>query len=398
MTVLHVIPDDKFWTTIKALFDKVAVRNQYVCIINNEELKTKYVDFNAVQVISSKDAGSLWQREDIDVVVFHSIPFEYYDYILSVEGSVVVMVVSWGYDIYYPQADCPPLLPLKLYKPRTSHLLRKIEKATHQSLVKIKGRLKYFLKKDYRNQISTKKLLIQNSIRKQRTALDRIDFWATVLPPEYEMLKEQVGIKAQYVSFNYTNRYLIDEPSRIDPDSANTILVGNSADPTNNHLDIISIIKHRGIQNKLFIPAAYGSIEYRDAVIRYVESHSIDCDILTELIPREEYKRRLMDCRAAIFGHIRQQSIGNINICMLQGIKVFLYKDSIAYKFFKSIGSYVYSIEDDLYKEELLTPLTKEQNELNKKNLDWLSLDYVVPRMNHFFERMGSRTNQEHKQ
>lgn len=390
MRVLHVIPDDKFWTTIKTMFDLVSVQNEFFCIVNHDSPKTRFVDPVRVSVVSKGKAHSLWSRDDVDVFIFHSIPFEYYDYVLSINCKIPVIVVSWGFDIYSPQMGCPPLLPLVLYKTKTASLL-KAKDRSWTLFSQTKRLLKYCLDREYRVNRITEREQIHERIILQQQVLNRINYWATVLPNEYDLLRDHLGVKALPFPLHYTYRHLSDTIQTIDFAKAEWILVGNSADPSNNHLDILELLDRRSIRSHLFIPLAYGEDKYRDAVVDYVKTHSLACDIQTELVPREEYKIKLMNCRAAVFGHIRQQAIGNINICMLQGIKVFLYKDSVAYKFFKSLGSFVYSIEDDLFLEELLKPLTKEQNELNRKNLDWLSLDDVIPKVERAFEGMKGR-------
>ena len=389
MRILHVIPDDKFWTTIKAMFDLVDVQNEYYCIVDNCLSKTRFVDSTIMSTIPRESSFSLWNREDIDVYIFHSIPFEYYDHILCINGNKPIIVVSWGFDIYSPQKGCPPLLPLPLYKPKTASLLKTNGERRILSS-RAKRVFKFLLKKDYRIQRLGERQLAHERVIKQRQVLNRVDYWATVLPNEFELLRTHSRIKALPFPLHYTYRHLSDEIPTIDSRNAELLLIGNSADPSNNHIDILDLLERRNIRRGLFIPMAYGDDKFRDVVVGYVKSHSLTCDIQTELVPREEYKKKLMHCRAAVFGHIRQQAVGNINICMLQGIKVFLYKDSVAYKYFKSIGSFVFSIEDDLFPEEILKPLTKEQNELNRKNLDWLSLDYVVPEVEKALEKIES--------
>ena len=369
------------------MFDRVNVQNEYVCIVNKKTIKTKFVDPDIVQTIPQDKASTLWNRENVDVFVFHSIPYEYYDYVLSIGSNRIVIAVSWGFDIYYSQMGCPPLLQLVLYKPKTSRLLKDLNKTSFVKL-KIRRALKCLLKREYRiRRLNEKQQLNERRIL-QRRVLDRIDFWSTVLPFEYELLRTHVGIVADSFPIHYTYRFLSESFPTIDVGKVGSIMIGNSSDPTNNHLDILDILTRRRIQNRLFVPLAYGVDDYRDAIVNYLMSHSIDSDIQTELVPRKEYMEKLMHCGAAVLGHIRQQAVGNLNLCMLLGIKVFLFKESIAYHYFKSLGSFVYSIEDDLFPEELLKPLTKEQIEINRKNLDWLSLDRVIPEVNQAFERI----------
>ena len=62
----------------------------------------------------------------------------------------------------------------------------------------------------------------------------------------------------------------------------------------------------------------------------------------------------------AIFGNIRQEAIGNITKSLSRGVKVFLWKDSIAYKQFVKDGFYIYTIDNDLNEEALKVPLSYE--------------------------------------
>ena len=69
---------------------------------------------------------------------------------------------------------------------------------------------------------------------------------------------------------------------------------------------------------------------------------------MEDFIPKEEYFRIIDQCGVAIFGHVRQQAVGNISHMLLKGKKVFLYKDSIIYKSFTSLNYKLFSLEDDL--------------------------------------------------
>ena len=51
---------------------------------------------------------------------------------------------------------------------------------------------------------------------------------------------------------------------------------------------------------------------------------------------------------------------------MLHGSKVYLYRDSIAYKYFSKAGYYVYTIEDDLTDSHIALSLSKPEREQNK--------------------------------
>jgi hypothetical protein len=71
------------------------------------------------------------------------------------------------------------------------------------------------------------------------------------------------------------------------------------------------------------------------------------------------YFELLASVSHAIFGVIRQQAMGNIDFCLKNGVKIFLFQDSIVYKELIDQGYKVFSIEDDLTTDNLDLPLSK---------------------------------------
>ena len=195
MKVLHIVPDDKFWRPVIAIFDRLEVDNEYVSILEDGD-RLLFVDSNQIAPISKEESISLWKRNDVDVYVFHSIPASNYDRILSIGGDKIVVVVSWGYDLYYSQQGCPPLLPLDLYKPLTTRLMNRMKRLSFWTAIKrFVKRVVYYEKS--RKYEKAKKRLQSITKEKQRKAVDRVDYWATIIPNEYEMLKKELRIRAQ---------------------------------------------------------------------------------------------------------------------------------------------------------------------------------------------------------
>ena len=86
---------------------------------------------------------------------------------------------------------------------------------------------------------------------------------------------------------------------------------------------------------------------------------------MTKLLPLEEYRAIINSISHAVFGMIRQQGLGNIWLCISNGVKIYLYKDSIVYKELKKMGFVCYSIEDDLTTESLSSCLSEKDAENN---------------------------------
>ena len=71
------------------------------------------------------------------------------------------------------------------------------------------------------------------------------------------------------------------------------------------------------------------------------------------MLPQNEYEDVLSSVSHAIFGAIRQQALGNIYNCLLRGVKVYMYEDSILYKELKKKGYVIFTIESDLTTDSL---------------------------------------------
>ncbi|SHM19219.1 TDP-N-acetylfucosamine:lipid II N-acetylfucosaminyltransferase [Flavobacterium chilense] len=96
-------------------------------------------------------------------------------------------------------------------------------------------------------------------------------------------------------------------------DSIN-VLVGNSTDPTNEHISIFDMLEGEiEFINKIFCPLSYGTHdEYRDKIIIEGARRFGDKFVpLTELMTIEKYIDFLKTIDVAVFNHNRQQAMGN---------------------------------------------------------------------------------------
>ena len=132
--------------------------------------------------------------------------------------------------------------------------------------------------------------------------------------------------------------------------SKQKILLGNSADPTNNHLDACRFIK-RHLTNtdyEIYSPLAYGEKAYSTTF------QTLAFDILgnsfhplTNFMTRKKYLEFLDMMDVVIMYHNRQQAYGNIISSIMLGKPVFLKSSNPAYHTFISMGiTSVYQIEE----------------------------------------------------
>lgn len=128
----------------------------------------------------------------------------------------------------------------------------------------------------------------------------------------------------------------------------NKVLVGNSADPTNCHFEIFNLLaKIDCTELEIFCPLSYGSSKYRDDVINYGKRlFGKNFFPLTQFIELNEYKLFLDTIDVAIFGHNRQQAMGNTIYLLSNNIPVYIREGTSQFDLFKKLGITFYTLND----------------------------------------------------
>jgi len=347
MKILHVFTDSFFFESVSIFFDSLDnVDNLYLFYTKKKNYKfSKIRSPQKITVVHSyNDYVSNFHRADIDIIYFHSIHFKFYKYFKFIDESKIVIWWCFGTEIYSKGITNSTILPLKIYKPLTYSYLK--------SHLTIRERL-----------ISIFRLVFGWHYASQRKkAIERVDYFAPVLPQDYYMMKKwctylrakpfmlECGPEAPLSkSFNYLS-------------TPGNILVGHSLTYTTNLLDILPLFDNIEISKnrKILVPISYGK-DY-GGITNFEEMINNDNILwLDKIIPLPEYTELFKSITHAVFGMIRQQATGNVDLCICNGVKMFLYKDSIVYQYLKSRGYFVYTIEEDLTAEALITPLTHKE-------------------------------------
>ncbi len=199
-------------------------------------------------------------------------------------------------------------------------------------------------------------------------AIQKIDIVVPVVPNEYKLVKG-LKINPSYAPFSYDclENILNDKINDTVLDAKN-ILIGNSGDPSNNHISAFKrIAKFDLKERKVIVPLSYGgSKEYIDYVIAkgnyYFGENFVP---LKKFMPLQEYNQLISSCGFVIFNHIRQQAVGNIITLGYMGAKFFLNEKSPVYKYYKSLGLHLYSTKTILL-AELNENLSQEKYNVNK--------------------------------
>lgn len=315
--ILHIFPDDKFFDSVSTFFDLIPnIRNEYVYLCS-KDYQFKYIKLiSKIKCIYEyEEYTNFIKGTDADIIYLHSLnDWEMFKYIPS---NKKIIWWSWGYDIYEPTTFfTKPILNISLYKKKTTELLKREQQLSAKFISLLKAPYYWYMKKVVNNRISK--------------ILNRIDYYTPVLPIEYDLLMGRKDFHAKPFclesgpGINRSLNFSYHE-------NAETILIGNSYTPTNNHLDIFEIIKTINVgDRKILIPINYGSgypLPPNDFKSKFTFNDNIIW--LDKFIDYEEYVKLQTYVTHAIFGFLRQQGFGNIQICLSQGVKIFLYKTSL---------------------------------------------------------------------
>ena len=244
--IVHLFEDQKFVDITIENFENISKgKNRYIVFSDSSLLK--YVN-RADQV---KILPNSWKEINIDAIledckllIIHCLsPLKLY-ILKKIPKNITVVWSVWGADAY-PYFD-----KKNLYEPLTD----KVERSSIKQLLKSTFIYNIYHFHKYR----------VFSVNKEIGTLKKINYLITVLPYEYELIKKEFQLRAKYLDYNYgINRFNEQCFSQL----GDSVLLGNSSDYSNNHLDIFEFIKDS--DKKLIVPLSYaGYRNYRDLVIK----------------------------------------------------------------------------------------------------------------------------------
>lgn len=182
----------------------------------------------------------------------------------------------------------------------------------------------------------------------RRPVIRNIGHLVTYIKGDYELAQQWYGAKGSYHEcFMYTSNLYKDYQVPEKHHTSINILVGNSADPSNNHFGMLETLEAFKDQDiKIYAPLSYGNPEHAQQVITEGQKQFGEKFIpLTEMMPFQEYLEFLGLIDIAIFNHKRQQAMGNTITLLGLGKKVYMRSDVTQWQFFKEHGIDVFDIE-----------------------------------------------------
>lgn len=200
----------------------------------------------------------------------------------------------------------------------------------------------------------------------KRYVIKRMGYLVTGNRGDYEYaVKYYNSIGTRINSFVYPSNLYKEYYLRPKQNSNINILLGNSADPTNHHIEVLqNLEKYKNENIQIFAPLSYGDDVYAKDVMIY--GHKLFGNkfiALTDFMPLNKYIEFLSEIDIAIFNHRRQQAFGTI-ICLIGiGKKVYLHPDSTINIVMKEHNLKVFDTTNIM-----LTPIDYDIKELNIAN------------------------------
>ena len=164
---------------------------------------------------------------------------------------------------------------------------------------------------------------------------------------EYKLAVANFGAKGHFhKSLVYPSNLWIPVGSQKVLDDKCNILLGNSAAPENNHIEILSKLNELKCENmKIYCPLSYGNMEYANSVKAWGREYFGDDFIpLDSFLSKAEYDEILVNIDIAVFNHHRQQAVSNIISLLGLGKKVFLRPTVTTYEYFLNQGIKVFDV------------------------------------------------------
>ncbi|MEQ5836452.1 TDP-N-acetylfucosamine:lipid II N-acetylfucosaminyltransferase [Marinobacter sp. NFXS9] len=207
----------------------------------------------------------------------------------------------------------------------------------------------------------------------------RMGHLVTHIPGDVELARQWYGATGQFhPCLMYPSNVFRDIEISPRQDQRINIQIGNSADPSNNHFEILDkLAPYKNEEISIYVPLSYGSSEHAKAVVDYGEKLFGDkFRPILDFLPYDKYLKFLSDIDIAVFNHRRQQAMGNtINLLGL-GKKVYIRDDVTPWPVFQSLGIRIFDVnslslerldsEDALYNRKAIKSAFSEETLVNQ--------------------------------
>ena len=380
MRILHIGPDTQFVQFAAVAFESVAPgANEYIVIGRSGQGTIDYpVPGGPMHVVSPDARGvaaAFARYREHDLVVAHSMTLHAAAVFTRAHKKTVTVWSGWGYDYY----SNDPSESEDLFGPQTRELVERLARSgasrppvLRRTAGALWGSFARFL---------------------TRRAAARSDYFSAPVPTDEPVFRSRFPqFHGGYCQLNYAN--LADTFASIGENSQRRggILIGNSATPTNNHLEAFELLAGRDLEGRqVIVPLNYGDPAYRDAVVEHgTELFGSAFVPVVDRMPLEEYNALVAGCDVVIVNTRRQQALGNIGTALYTGANVILDEANPVYGFLRSGGATVRTTAELRAGDSLFRPLEEDELAANRAFLEsFWGADQVTRNVADLIGRLG---------
>lgn len=198
------------------------------------------------------------------------------------------------------------------------------------------------------------------------SAMRKATHGATLVEQDIDLVRRHFNKRLKQIPLSFSGvEDFRDVPIRA---KNNSIQIGNSGDPANNHIEMLRLLKSLDVRNEIIMPISYGSKRYLEVLpnAAYEIIGHEQLKLQTQVVPKEEYFSQLSSTGFAIMGHLRQQAFANLIALFYFGAKIFLRDKNPLLRTFRDWGLRVFSVESDLNRNALEASLPVSDQQHNR--------------------------------
>lgn len=339
---LHIQNNDKKFLSRITAFNEAAAPGENIYVVNSKGEGELPAGVKLIEN-SKKFIQLLNSRSDWAGIIFYPLAPKCWKWLKHIPEHIPVVWYRFGYEAYEMY---PYLRKNYLYMSETKRLV-------HRTMPFLS-----FLK------------WLRAHLPGRFKPLRRVDVFVGPEHQEYELYREADLLSKRTVWKFGGIGSLEDICNGVSVDShGQDIKVGNSSDPSNNHVEAFRWLSKFDLSGrKVITPLGYGENRYRDVILRKGEEIlGKHFEPIVDFLTLEKYNRLCNRCGYVMMNHLRQQAGGNIVADLWRGSKVYM-NNTTSYKSRKSWGLSVELISEQS-EETFFTPKSPEVIESDRSIL-----------------------------
>lgn len=335
---LHLICNDpKFPQAIRSKYDAIEPDNHCYIVVKANATQAKWAGEGFEYVVRPSELDVLIRsRNDWEGIIINGLLSRLFGFLPAIPRDLPTAYFIWGVEAYLSVFSVSSWL----YGPLTSAALESVPSRFRvflSSLIGPRARLRIQSRK-----VAKRIDVVSFPVREEA------EFFIEngVLPRSVQYHCDGVGCG---IDFN-------DPLSRLCVTGRN-ILVGNSGDPHNNHLDTFAWLAVQGLdlsQRKIIMPISYGgSSAYKEKVMSEGYKYFGDSFVpLLDFLPKGEYLDIILSASCVVMNHYRQQAAGNIFLSLAHGSSVYMHGNTTLSRGLRRMGFKIGDINSESVLEE----------------------------------------------